>query len=142
MPVEPPVRRRLLGGALRRYRENLALALEDAAKVLECDRSKISRIETGQRGIRAKELRELLTEYGVPETEQHALTLLARHDGHGGWWAAHAGIVPESSQDYLIMEAAATELMVYDPQLVSSPGPRLRPGCHRRATRDADGQPA
>ena len=64
------MRRRLVGGALRRYRENVGYALEDAARVLECDRSKISRIETGQRGIRAKELRELLTEYGVPASEQ------------------------------------------------------------------------
>ena len=63
----PPVRRLLLGSALRQYRENLGYLLEDAARVLECDRSKISRIETGQRGIRPKELRELLTEYGVSE---------------------------------------------------------------------------
>jgi len=61
----PPVRRRLVGGALRRYRENLGYTLEDAARLLECDRSKISRIETGQRGIRGKELRELLAEYGI-----------------------------------------------------------------------------
>ena len=53
MTGEPtPARRRLVGTALRRYRENVGYALEDAAKVLECDRSKISRIETGQRGIR------------------------------------------------------------------------------------------
>jgi transcriptional regulator with XRE-family HTH domain len=58
----PPVRRRLLGAALRRYRENLGYGLDEAARILECDRSKISRIETGQRGIRAKELRELLAE--------------------------------------------------------------------------------
>ena len=51
------MRRRVVGGALRRYRENVGYALEDAARVLECDRSKISRIETGQRGIRPKELR-------------------------------------------------------------------------------------
>ena len=47
----PPVRRRLVGGALRRYRENLGFTLDDAARILECDRSKVSRIETGQRGM-------------------------------------------------------------------------------------------
>ena len=78
MTGETPVRRRLVGGALRRYRENMGYALEDAARVLECDRSKISRIETGQRGIRPKELRELLTEYGVGEQEQGTLTALAQ----------------------------------------------------------------
>jgi transcriptional regulator with XRE-family HTH domain len=44
--------RQLVGSALRRYRANVGYALEDAAKVLDCDRSKISRVETGQRGIR------------------------------------------------------------------------------------------
>jgi transcriptional regulator with XRE-family HTH domain len=52
MVPAPAVRRRLVGRALRRYRENLGYTLEDAARTLECDRSKISRIETGQRGIR------------------------------------------------------------------------------------------
>ena len=75
------MRRRLVGGALRRYRESVGYALEDAARVLECDRSKISRIETGQRGIRPKELRELLAEYGVPASEQLALMAIASRGG-------------------------------------------------------------
>ncbi len=37
-----------MGGALRRYRENLGYTLGDAARVLECDPSKVSRIESGQ----------------------------------------------------------------------------------------------
>ena len=52
MVEAPPVRRRLLGAALRRHRESLGYRLDDAARILECDRSKISRIESGQRGIR------------------------------------------------------------------------------------------
>jgi len=47
----PSARRRLIGGALRRYREGIAYTLEDSARCLGCDRSRISRIETGQRGI-------------------------------------------------------------------------------------------
>ena len=77
MVTAPPVRRRLVGGALRRYRENLGYTLDDAARILECDRSKISRIETGQRGIRGKELRELLTEYGIGDEQQKILVALA-----------------------------------------------------------------
>src|SRR5215470_245919 len=52
MVTAPPIRRRLVGGALRRYRENLGYTLADAARILECDRSKVSRIESGQRGVR------------------------------------------------------------------------------------------
>jgi hypothetical protein len=51
-PLAAPAGRDSLGPpALRRYRENLGLLLEDAAEVLDCDRSKISRIEAGSRGI-------------------------------------------------------------------------------------------
>src|ERR1700722_8771293 len=115
---EPPVRRRLVGGALRRYRENVGYALEDAARVLECDRSKISRIETGQRGIRPKELRELLSEYGVPESDQAALVAIAGRGGQRGWWHPYAGIFSEAYLDYIIMESVASEIMAYEAQLV------------------------
>ena len=112
------MRRRLVGGALRRYRENVGYALEDAARVLECDRSKISRIETGQRGIRPKELRELLAEYGAPESEQSALLAIASRGGQRGWWHPFVGSFSEAYLDYVIMESVASEIMVYEAQLV------------------------
>jgi hypothetical protein len=92
-------------------------ALEDAARVLECDRSKISRIETGQRGIRLKELRELLAEYGVPDSEQAALLAIASR-GQRGWWHPYTEIMSEAGLDYVIMESAAAEIMVYEAQLI------------------------
>jgi len=112
------VRRRLVGGALRRYRENVGYALEDAARVLECDRSKISRIETGQRGIRPKELRELLTEYGVPASEQLALVSIASRGGQHSWWHSYADTISDDCLDYLIMESATSEIMAYEAQLI------------------------
>jgi transcriptional regulator with XRE-family HTH domain len=103
---------------LRRYREHVGYALEDAARVLECDRSKISRIETGQRGIRPKELRELLAEYGVSESEQAALVAIASRGGQRGWWHPYAGSFSEAYLDYVIMESVASEIMAYEAQLV------------------------
>jgi len=114
----PPARRRLLGAALRRYRENQGYVLEDAARVLECDRSKISRIETGQRGIRPKELRELLTEYGVGEQEQRTMVAIAQPPRARGWWRPYADVLPGGWLDYLITEAAASQIRAYQPQLV------------------------
>jgi transcriptional regulator with XRE-family HTH domain len=111
----PPVRRRLVGAALRRYRENLGYGLEEAAHILDCDRSKISRIETGQRGIRAKELRELLTEYGVPEDEQAALAAIAHRGRQHGWWQAYSDVLTDASQDFIILEASASEILAYEP---------------------------
>jgi transcriptional regulator with XRE-family HTH domain len=114
----PPVRRRLLGSALREYRESLGFNLDEAARILECDRSKISRIETGERGIRAKELKELLTEYGVPETEQEALLAIAHRGRESGWWLDYRDVLSPAAQDYLIMEIAATEILMYEPSQV------------------------
>ena len=114
------VRRRLVGGALRRYREYAGYRLEDAARVLECDRSKISRIETGQRGIRARDLRDLLTEYGIADPREQA-TLTGIADPRGarhGWWRDYADIVPAAYQDLMIMETHASEILVYDAQQV------------------------
>src|SRR6266702_8608011 len=114
----PPVRRRLVGMTLRRYRENRGFTLEDAARVLECDRSKISRIETGQRGIRARDLRDLLTEYGVGEQEQRTLAAIAQSPRARGWWQPYADVLPGGWLDYLITEAAASQIQAYQPQLV------------------------
>jgi transcriptional regulator with XRE-family HTH domain len=111
----PPVRRVLVGAALRRYRENLGLLLEDAAHLLECDRSKISRIETGQRGIRPKELRELLTEYGVGEEEQAVLAGITLA-GRGSWQQQYGEAISGPYREYLALEQAASDIFTYDPQ--------------------------
>ncbi len=118
MTGTPPVRRRLLGAALRRYREGLGFNLEQAALILECDRSKISRVETGQRGIRAKELRELLTEYGVPAAERQALLAIAHSGRADGWWLGYRDVLTPAAQDYVSMESAATEILAYEPNQV------------------------
>jgi transcriptional regulator with XRE-family HTH domain len=114
----PPVRRRLLGAALRRHRESLGYRLDDAARILECDRSKISRIESGQRGIRPRDLRDLLTEYRVPEQEQQTLTAIAHPHPERSWWQPYADVLPATWLDYLITETAATQLQSYQPQQI------------------------
>ena len=114
----PPVRRRLVGRALRQYRESFGYTLDDVARTLECDRSKISRIETGQRGIRGKELRELLAEYGVAGEQQAILAALADPRGAFGWHRDYAGVLPGAWQDYLAVETAASEITAYDAQQV------------------------
>lgn len=114
MPGTPPVRRRLLGTALRGYRESLGFNLEEAACILGCDRSKISRIETGERGIRAEELLDLLGEYGVPSAEREALLAVAHRGRESGWWLEYRDVLSPAAQDYVIMEIAATEILAYE----------------------------
>ena len=85
MTDAPPVRRRLVGAALRRFREQAGCTIDDAARLLACDRSKISRIETGQHGIRPGELRDLLAGYGVDGSRYDGLLSIARHARQPGW---------------------------------------------------------
>jgi transcriptional regulator with XRE-family HTH domain len=108
----------LLGSALRKYREDLGYTLDQAARILECDRSKISRIETGQRGIRSKELRELLADYGVADAEQEALLAIAHSGRQAGWWLEYRDVLSEAGQDYVIMELAASEILAYEPNQI------------------------
>jgi transcriptional regulator with XRE-family HTH domain len=115
MNAVPSIRRRLTGCALRRYRESLGYHLEDAARILDCDRSKISRIETGARGIRLAEIRMLLTEYGAGQQVQDTLTAIA---APYGWWREFRGTLPEPFLDYLVLEASASRILTCEAQQI------------------------
>jgi transcriptional regulator with XRE-family HTH domain len=130
----PALRLRLLGMALRRYREAAGYRPEDAAAVLECDRSKISRIETGQRGIRPKELRELLAEYGVGGQELAFLVAIANPRRASGWWQDYDDVLTGDQRDVLIMESLAAQVWAYHAQQIPV---LLQTGEYARAVRDA-----
>lgn len=100
---------------LRQFRESHGYKLDDAARILECDRSKISRIETGQRGIRPTELRELLTEYGVDTAAQDTLVTISRPRYANGWWKEYQRVLPSPYLDFVIAESAASRVYVYAP---------------------------
>ena len=107
---------RLVGWYLRDYRESAGYDLADAARVLGCNRSKISRIETGQRGIPPKELCELLAGYGARPAVVVALAALARpHRDADGWWTGYASVLPEPYLELAAAEATASAIMTYAP---------------------------
>ena len=114
----PALRWRLVGGALRRYREDMDYRLEDAANVLDCDRSKISRIETGKRGIRRIELRELLAEYGTDDRAQAVLCALANPMRLSGWWDQYPDVVRGEHRDMMIMESLTAHVFAYHAQQI------------------------
>jgi transcriptional regulator with XRE-family HTH domain len=115
MTQAPSVRHVLVGSMLRTYREAAGYKLDDAARILECDRSKISRIETGQRGVRPKELRELLTEYSVAHAIQDTLTALARPRDANAWWRDYRRVLPDAYLDFAVAEGVASHILVCAP---------------------------
>jgi transcriptional regulator with XRE-family HTH domain len=120
MIATPSVRRRIVGAALRRYRQELGFGLDDSARLLECDRSKISRIETGQRGIRNRELRDLLTEYGASKQVQDVLAMIANPRRMPGWWSVYTDVLPDTNHDYFALEMTASQIMIFAAQQVPS----------------------
>lgn len=113
-------RRRLLGHALREYRQKVGCDMAVAAHVLDCDISKISRIEVGQRGIRSKELKELLTAYGVGDEQQDMLVSLSgtRRGGPPSWWQGYTELLPSAYLDYLAIEERASQILSYSPNAI------------------------
>lgn len=114
----PALRWRLVGEALRRYREDMHYSLKDAAKILECDFSKLSRIETGNRGIRRIELRELLAEYGADDRAQFVLCALANPLRLPGWWNEYPDVVRGDQRDMMVMESLAVNVFAYHAQQI------------------------
>src|ERR1700739_967948 len=77
----PTVQRLVLGGPLRRLREQAGMTTERAAAAIRGSHSKISRMEHGRVGFKERDVSDLLTLYGVTDSEERAALLnLARED--------------------------------------------------------------
>jgi transcriptional regulator with XRE-family HTH domain len=106
---------RLVGACLREYREAARLDLQDVASVLGCDRSKVSRVESGERGILLADLSRLLDVYDADPDERQALLVLSSADRSQGWWEQYRGVLGSGYQDILAAEHVATAIMIYAP---------------------------
>lgn len=110
-----PVQFRLAGALLRHHREAARWTLEEAAAELGCDKSKISRIETGHRRPVPGEMHELLAAYGVTGRERKAIAALTE-SARAGWWSEYRGLLPGAMVDHALLESIADDVMVYEPQ--------------------------
>jgi transcriptional regulator with XRE-family HTH domain len=101
----PTVRRRELGALLRRLREEQGMSVKQVTEHLLCSPSKVSRIETGQRGATLRDVRDLCDLYGVTDrAERDRLMTLAKEGKQQGWWQSYS--LPYST--YVGLEAEAT----------------------------------
>jgi transcriptional regulator with XRE-family HTH domain len=89
-PSSPTVRRRELGATLRALRNERGLTVDQVAAELLCSPSKVSRMETGQRGATLRDVRDLSELYGVTDEAQVARLMdLARGGKEQGWWQSY-----------------------------------------------------
>jgi transcriptional regulator with XRE-family HTH domain len=111
----PTVQRRRLGTELRRLREAAGITIEFAAGQLKCSSSKISRMETGHIGASPRDVRDLLTIYGVTGDSAEELIQVAREARQKGWWHAYGTALTGT---YVGLEAAARRIKVFETVVV------------------------
>lgn len=126
-PGSPTVRRRELGAMLRALRLERGLTVDQVAGELLCSPSKVSRMETGQRGATPRDVRDLCELYGVTDPgERERLTTLAREGKQQGWWQSYA--LPYTT--FVGLEQEATSITIFHSAVV--PG-LLQVGDYTRA---------
>ncbi|MEV8637309.1 helix-turn-helix transcriptional regulator [Streptosporangium sp. NPDC051023] len=112
------MRRRRLASELRRLRTESGLTMQEVADRLGFAAASISRIETGRRGLRPRDLKAFLDLYNVPEEDREALAVLAREAQQRGWWQNYGDVLPSEYATLIGLEAEATSVRTYQQTLV------------------------
>jgi transcriptional regulator with XRE-family HTH domain len=134
----PLVARKELGVALRRLRAEQGWTVEQVAQRLLCSPSKVSRMETGQRGASARDVRDLCDLYRVGNAQRERLTRLASEGKQRPWgqplglpYSTYVGLEAEASviRDFGIgAMPGLLQTSDYARQVVRAAAPRWAPG--------------
>lgn len=130
-PVNPTVRLWQLTETLRHLRERSGLTLEEAAEKLSAmggrwSRSKLSRIENREQGVKDFDVERLLNAYEVkdPDSRRWILGLVARLRERG-YWSTIRNDLPEDFHELLSVEDALLAVrqleMIVVPGLLQTP---------------------
>jgi transcriptional regulator with XRE-family HTH domain len=114
----PPLRRRRLGKELRRLRDAAGLTIEEVAQRLEVSPAKISRIETGDVGVRPRDVSDLLDRYGIYGAHRDNLLTLTREARQQVWWHPYSDVVSEGLDIWIRLETEAEAIRTFEVQLV------------------------
>jgi len=123
----PIVRRRRLGGELRRHREAAGLTGEQViARVGWASASKLSRLENGRSRPDLSDVLDLLDLYGVYGPEREQLIAIARDAANTRGWLREYPVMTQRQRGYAELESGAVDIREYAaaivPGLLQSPG--------------------
>ncbi len=123
------VRQRRVSAELRSLCEARGLTCEQVAGALDCSIAKISRMETGVRGLYPDDVSAVLGFLQAPAKLREELLALVR-DGHKPNWIQVGGKLPIAWKDLIRFEDQAAALYNYEPLVI--PG-LLQTGDYARA---------
>lgn len=116
--TSPTVRRRRLRAEMRRLRKEAGRTAEEAAKYAGIAVATVYRIEAGTHSPKPADIIALCRLYGVDEARTEVLASLARQSRRRGWWQEFGGSVPPWFEFYVGLEEEASDIRVYQPELV------------------------
>ncbi|MGW0178493.1 helix-turn-helix domain-containing protein [Nocardia sp. NPDC003345] len=111
--------RRQLGRYLKEAREGSGMTLEQAASLMEWNKSTLSRLERGlTERVRVRDVLALCESYGLDDDRAAVVKGLAEQAPAKSWWHAYGHLIPSWFNLYVGLEAGAKELAVYQPLLI------------------------
>jgi transcriptional regulator with XRE-family HTH domain len=114
----PSVRSRQVSNQLRQLREDAGLTGAAVAKALGMSASKISRLETGSRGLSVDDVAALLGLYRIPERHREQILDQVRKSSERGWWESQGLGLPELWKALIDFESRATRIQNFESVVV------------------------
>lgn len=111
------IRQRTVSARLRALRKDSGLSCADVAHALDCSETKISRMETGERGLYADDVAAVLGFLRAPSHMRQELLDLVRDGQERNWHEIH-GKLPTNWKDLIRFENEATAICNYEPLVV------------------------
>jgi Domain of unknown function (DUF5753)/Helix-turn-helix domain len=119
--ISPTVRLRKVARALRHWRGDAGLRLEDVCAPLGWATSKLSRMERAEQMIGPAEVIALATIYGISEQERDRYVALALQSRQKGWWTPYkiGDVIPEDFEESVGLESEASRVRSYQDMVVT-----------------------
>lgn len=110
---------RQLGRLMLEWRNRSGLSQVHAAELLEMGATSLARIEKAEiTRVRTSVVKEACEIYGVPADTAEGMVRLAQQAKVKNWWHSYSDLMPKHLDVYVGLEAAATECVTYQPELI------------------------
>ncbi|MFE9422774.1 helix-turn-helix domain-containing protein [Kitasatospora sp. NPDC006697] len=117
----PTARQQRLGVELKKMREAAGLSTEQAAALLETNRTVITNTEAGRHGVSAERVRRMACNYECPDADLIEALARMAGDRSKGWWEEYRGVLPPTFLDIAELEWFANSLRMST--MMHIPGP-------------------
>lgn len=129
-------RHRRVSAEMRALRLERGLSCADVGRAIGCSESKISRLETGKRGLHVEEVAAILGFLQAPAELRQELVGLVQAGEDRNWHVITGGKLPSNWREFITFEAEASALYNYESMLV--PGLAQTPDYARTTLRSAN----